>query len=97
MIVDFMDGIKSASGTLCKTKTARVIVTTRRAPSTNPNKVRMFIRSNESYQRKTPLSEGEIAARNLFQRRQAYVKQLLADGTCKTKAEAWGIAKIDVK
>ena len=57
MEVTLIPGIAAVSGTLCKTKNARVIFTTRKASSTNPNKVRMYVRSAESYKRTTPPSE----------------------------------------
>lgn len=94
MIVEFAGGITSASGTLCKSRNgSRIIVTTRKAPSINKNKMRMYIRSGESYKRTQPFSDAEIAAQNLFTRRQAYVKELLANGKCKSRAEAWNVAK----
>ena len=98
MIVEFAGGIMSASGTFCKNRNgSRVIVTTRRAPSSSKNKVRMYLRSADSYKRKKPFSDAEIAAQELFTVRQAYVKELLANGTCKSKAEAWKIAKKSIQ
>lgn len=98
MIVEFAGGIMSASGTFCKNRNgSRVIVTTRRAPSSNKNKVRMYLRSADSYKRKKPFSDAEIAAHELFTVRQAYVKELLANGTCKSKAEAWKVAKKSIQ
>jgi len=92
MLVEFVDGIIAASGTLCKNRNgSRVIVTTRRAPSTNKGKVRMYIRPASCYQRKTPYSDAEIAAQELFTKRQAYVSELIGLGC--TKSEAWQIAK----
>ena len=74
MIVEFAGGITSASGTLFKNRNgSRVIFTTRRAPSSNKNKVRMYLRSADSYKRKKPLSDAEIAAHDLFTRRAKYV------------------------
>lgn len=97
MIVEFAGGIAAASGTLCKNRNgSRVIVTTRKAPSTNPNKVRMYIRSADSYQRTKPYSDAELAAQDLFSRRQKYVKQLLDNG-CQSRAEAWKIAKKTIR
>lgn len=98
MIIEFTGGIISASGTLCKNRNgSRVIVTTRRAPSDNKNKMRMYIRSAASYQRSGKPSEKEIAARELFAKRQAYVQELLASGSYHSKAEAWKIAKKEIK
>ena len=92
MLVEFVDGIIAASGTLCKNRNgSRVIVTTRRAPSANKGKIRMYLRSANSYKRKTPYSDAEIAAQELFTKRQAYVSELIGLGC--SKSEAWQIAK----
>jgi len=98
MIVEMMPGISAVSGTLCKSPDGkRVIFTTRKAPTTNPNRMRAYLRSAESYQRKTPLSEKEQQCRSLFARRQSYVQQLMASGRYHSKAEAWKIAKREIK
>ena len=96
MIVEFKGGIiAAASGTLCKSKHGtRVIVTTRKAPSNNPNKVRMYIRSDSDYKRKKPFSIKEKQAQELFKQRQAIVQELMATGQCRSRAEAWRIAKM---
>lgn len=93
MYVEFADCVKSASGTLCKDKECRIIVTTRRAPSNNPHKVRMYLRPNKCYERKGEPSPKEIKARELFKRRAAKVKELVENGTCKDRNEAWGAVK----
>ena len=93
MIVEFADCIKYASGTLCKGKESRVIVTTRRASSNNPHKVRMYLRPNECYERKSPPSEKELQARDLFRRRSVKVKELLKNGTYEDRSEAWEAVK----
>ena len=98
MIVELVPGIKSASGTLMKCKNGtRVIFTTRRAPSSNPCKVRMYIRTAKDYQRSTPVSERELQVRDLFRRRQQRVNQLLAANPKLSKIEAWEIAKFEIK
>ena len=56
-----------------------------------------YLRSKESYKRSTPVSDKEIAARSLFQNRAQLVKQLMTERRCKTKAEAWRIAKEQIK
>ena len=97
MIVEFVGGIEAAHGTFCKNKNgSRVIVTTRRNASSKKNSMRMYIRSAESYQRTNPPSEAEVAARDLFTRRQARVQELISSGKCRSKAEAWKIAKIEI-
>ena len=98
MIVEFAGGIMTASGTLCKNRNgSRVIVTTRRAPSHNKNKMHMYIRSADSYQRTKPYSDAEIAAHVLFTKRQAYVQELIDNGTCRSKADAWKKAKETIR
>ena len=98
MIVEMMPCIKAASGTLCKSPNGkRVIFTTRKAPTTNPNRMRAYIRSAESYKRKTPPSEKELQSRSLFARRQAFVKKIMASGLCLSKAEVWEIAKRNIR
>ena len=98
MIVEMIPGIKAASGTLCKSPNGkRVIFTTRKAPTNNPNKIRAYIRSAESYKRKTPPTEKELQSRSLFARRQAYVQELMASGRYHSKAVAWVRAKRDIK
>ena len=90
--------INCASGTLAKLKNgARIVVMTRKAPSTNPVKMRVYLRSADSYKRKSAPSEHEIEVRALFARRQAYVQELLASGKYHSKAEAWKIAKTEIK
>ena len=101
MIVEFTGGIEAAHGTLYKGKNGtRVIITTRKAPSTNPNKVRMYLRSAKAYKRKKPASDAEIAARQLFTKRQAYVRQLLDAAKAENKrlslAKAWKVAKQEI-
>ena len=51
----------------------------------------MYLRSANSYKRKTPYSDAEIAAHELFTKRQAYVSELIGLGC--SKSEAWQIAK----
>ena len=98
MRVELVPGINAASGTLMKCKNGtRVVFTTRRAPSSNPCKVRMYIRTAEDYQRSTPVSEKEIQVRELFSKRQQRVNQLRADNPKLSKKKAWQIAKNEIK
>ena len=97
MYVELIPGINVASGTLLKCKNgSRIIFTTRRAPSSNPRKMRMYIRPAESYRRKTPVSEREMQARSLFSRRQAHVLNLIAANPKLSKKKAWEIAKKEI-
>ena len=98
MLVELIPGINMASGTLLKCKNgARIIFTTRRAPSSNPHKMRMYIRPAESYRRKTPVSEREIHVRSVFSKRQALVLNLIAANPKLSKKEAWAIAKKEIE
>jgi len=97
MKVELIPGIASISGTLYKGKNGmRIVATTRKAPTTNKQKVHMYLRSEESYQRKTPYSKEELKRQELFAKRQSYVKELMAAEPGLTKKEAWDIAKIDI-
>ena len=97
MRVELVPGINVASGTLMRCKNgARIIFTTRRAPSSNPCKMRMYIRTADSYKRKTPLSESEMQARSLFSRRQARVLQLRSANPRLSLKGAWAIAKKEI-
>lgn len=97
MKVELIPGIASISGTLCKGKNGyRLIATTRKAPTTNPDRMHLYLRHEDSYQRSTIPSEKERAVRALFARRQAYVQELLASGKYHSKAEAWKIAKNEI-
>lgn len=88
-------GIESMSGTIAKSRSGkRIIVTTRRKPSNPKCKMHLYIR--DKYERTKPLSDAETAARVLFSKRAAYVKQLMLEHKCRTRAEAWQIAKKDI-
>lgn len=97
MLVELIPGINVASGTLMKCKNgARIIFTTRRAPSSNPHKMRMYIRPAESFKRKTPVSKREMQVRSIFAKRQARVRQLMNKFNYLSKKEAWDIAKKEI-
>ena len=51
-----------------------LIGTHREAETTNPNCTRLYIRRADTYERQTPPSVEEIAARDLFAERAAWVK-----------------------
>ncbi|MBR4548154.1 MAG: hypothetical protein IKO66_08965 [Paludibacteraceae bacterium] len=95
MKVEFMPGIASMSGSV-KTKNGDRLVFMHRA-SDGKGHGRAYLRTSKDYQRSTPVSEKEIAARALFQNRAQLVKQLMTERRCKTKAEAWKIAKEQIK
>ena len=95
MKVEFMPGIAAISGTL-KGKNGDKLVFMHRQ-SDGKGHGHAYLRSKESYKRSTPVSDKEIAARSLFQKRAQLVKQLMTERRCKTKAEAWQIAKEQIK
>ena len=95
MKVEFMPGIASMSGTL-KGRDGYKLVFMHRA-SDGKGRGHAYLRSKESYQRSKPVSDKEIAARSLFATRAQLVKQLMTERRCKTKAEAWRIAKEQIK
>ena len=95
MKVEFMPGIASMSGSV-KTKNGDRLVFMHRA-SDGKGHGRAYLRTSKDYQRSTPVSDKEIAARVLFQNRAQLVKQLMTERRCKTKAEAWKIAKEQIK
>lgn len=98
MNVEWIPGIASVSGTLYKGKNGlRIVATTRKAQTTNKQKTRLYLRTAESYQRKTPYSEAELKRQDLFAQRQSYVKQLMAADPGLSKKEAWSKAKQDIK
>ena len=101
MKCELIAGIEAISGSLKQKNGTRVIFRTYRKPSVNrkdgESETRVYIRSEESFQRKKPLSEKECKVRGLFVRRQAYVHELMTSGRCRTKKEAWKIAKEEIR
>ena len=92
--VEFPDYMKGVSGTLRTITlgdgTKRKIVVT----CSKSGKQRIYFRDYKP--RTTKVSEKERAAHALFTKRQAIVKELLSSGQCKSRAEAWRIAKAHV-
>ena len=95
MKVEFMPGIAAMSGTL-KYKNGNKLVFMHRA-SDGKGHGRAYLRTSKDYQRSTPVSDKERVARSLFAIRAQLVKQLMTERRCKTKAEAWRIAKEQIK
>ena len=58
---------------------------------------RFIVLCAELTRNKLYVSDKEIAARSLFQKRAQLVKQLMTERRCKTRAEAWRIAKEQIK
>ncbi len=61
-----------------------------------PGHGHLTICSSDVYERKTPLTEREIAAKRLFSVRAAYVKQLIDRTPGLSRAQAWAMAKADI-
>ena len=95
MKVEFMPGIAAMSGTL-KGKNGYKLVFMHRQ-SDGKGRGHAYLRTQKDYQRSTPVSDKEQVARSLFALRARFVKLLLAERRCKTKAEAWQIAKEQIK
>ena len=79
--VEWSAGIDSVSGALSKPSksgqhscTKMLLGTHREAATSNPNCTRLYVRSAEDYQRSTPVTENEIAARARFTAVRAAVK-----------------------
>ena len=83
--VDLMAGIQSVSG-----KAGNFVFKTYRRPD-GKTETRMY--PYKKQKRTTKIRKTELAARSLFTRRQALVQELLSSGQCRSKAEAWKIAK----
>jgi uncharacterized protein (DUF2344 family) len=67
MKVTLMPGIESISGSFKQKNGTRVVFTTRKAATTNKeDRTRMYLRSEESYQRKTKVTQKEVTIRNRF-------------------------------
>jgi len=90
MKVTYAEGIKAISGSTRQKNGIRMVFTHRKTDK--PGEGRMYLRGPKAYERKTPLSEQEIIARILFEKRQAYVRELMREKKL-TKKDAWAIAK----
>ena len=83
--VNLMAGIQTISG-----KAGNFVFRTFRRPD-GKTETRMY--PYKKHERTTKLRKTELAARSLFTRRQALVMELFKTGQCRSKAEAWKIAK----
>ncbi len=86
--VVYATGIDYAQGSLAKPTVRQghvcgtyLIGTHREAPTQNPNCTRMYVRKAETYNRTTPISADEAAARLRFSTVAAMVKQRKGDLT----------------
>ena len=94
MKVKYADCIESISGSTKQKNGSRIVFTHRKTDK--PGEGRMYLRGPKAYERRTPLSEQEIAARALFETRQAYVRELMREKEM-SKKDAWAIAKSVVR
>ena len=95
MKVEFMPGIASMSGIVKNCGRKHVIF--RHYASDRPGHGHATICSSSAFKRKTPLTEREKVARELFSIRVSYVKQLCAANPGLSRKEAWKIAKADIR
>lgn len=95
MKVEYMPGIAAMSGSMKFRNGSRLVFTHR--DSDGKGRGRAYFRSKNDYQRSAPVTDKEQAARVLFEKRAHLVKQLMTEHKCKTKAEAWRIAKEHIK
>lgn len=93
---EFMPGLGLVSGTLKKStyRDKEGVHTTRLFAQVRNGKQRIYMR--EETPRSTPLSEREIAARVLFDKRSAMVRELMVKDHI-SRREAWRMAKEKIK
>ena len=101
-VVKYATGIDYVKGSLAKPSKkdghscgTYLIGTHREAPTENPNCTRLFVRENDVYDRKTPLSSDEMAARNRFATVSAAVAARRKDLTKITADQAAFVAQKD--
>lgn len=90
--VTYAPGIQYVNGALSKPKKVDghkhgdyLIATHRTAATTNPNCTRLYVRKADAYQRSTPVTQDELAARNHFKQvAQAVVARTKNLGTIAT-------------
>ena len=94
MKVEFLPGIAHISGSTKPQMGKRMVF--RHFKSDKPGHGHLTICSSDTYKRRTPVNEREIAAKRLFSVRAAYVKQLIDHTPGLTRAQAWAMAKADI-
>jgi len=90
MKVTYAEGINAISGSTKQKNGVRMVFTHRKTDK--PGEGRMYLRGPKAYERKTPYSDKEIIAHILFEKRQAYVRELMREKKL-SKKDAWKIAK----
>ena len=94
MKVEFLPGIAHISGST-KPRTGKRMVF-RHLKSDKPGHGHLTICSSDAYERRTPVTERELAAKRLFSVRASYVKQLIDRTPGLSRAQAWAMAKADI-
>ena len=98
MKVELIPGIASISGAIKQKNGKQIVFRTLRAPSVRRGdkpETRMYLMERQV--RKTPLSKKEMAGHLRFAILAKRVSELMAQGICRTRKEAWQIAKEEWK
>lgn len=95
MKVEFMPGIASISGSTKSRSGKRLVF--RHLKSDKPGHGHATIFHEDAFKRRTRVTEREEAVRRLFSQRASYVKKLCAAHPKLSRAEAWKIAKADIR
>ena len=95
MKVTLMPGIEAISGSTKPVHGKRTVFITR-TNAKGKRETRMYLRSAADYKRKSPASEKEMAARSLFMRRQALVRELMKAHKFRTLKEAWDFVRQEI-
>ena len=95
MKVEFIPGIAHISGSTKSRSGKRIVF--RHYKSDKPGHGHLTICSDDAFERRTRVTEHEEAVRRLFSRRASYVKMLCDAHPDLSRAEAWKIAKADIR
>ena len=98
MKVELIPGIASISGAIKRKDGKQVVFRTFRRPSAHrgsKSETRMYLMERPT--RKTPPSEKELAARCRFTILARRATELMEQHVCRTRKEAWQIAKEELK
>ena len=95
MKVTLMPGIDAISGSTKPVRGKRLVFMTR-TNAQGKRETRMYLRTAADYQRKSPVSDKEIAARSLFARRRARVMELMKAHKFRTLKDAWDFVRQEI-
>ena len=95
MKITLMPGIEAISGSTKPVHGKRTVFITR-TNAQGKRETRMYFRSAADYQRKSPASQKEMAARSLFKRRQALVRELMEAHKFRTLKDAWDFVRQEI-